>query len=105
MRSSVSRVGSLSLLILTAVAGCSKPHAGVQTIRVNVFPDHYVIDGRRYDGPLSGQLDKYANSQQRVWIILSGSDPDIAARLPELAHLNGNPSVSISVVTMRVVGQ
>ena len=101
MRTSITQV--LSLLILTAIAGCAKPHANVETIRVNVFPDHYVIDGRRYIGPLSGQLDKYANSRQRVWIIISGSDPEIAARLPELAHLNGNPNVSISAVTMRVI--
>jgi hypothetical protein len=101
MRSSVT-LAALLLLIITAVAGCTKPHANLQTIRVHVFPDYYVIDGRRYAGPLSGQLDRYAHSDQRVWIILSGSDPDLTARLPELAHLSGNANVSISAVTMRV---
>jgi hypothetical protein len=122
MRTAVLVV-ALALAALEA-AGCAKHHGGAvqrhgdveqrhgdveqrhggmeEIVRVKVFSDHYEIDGTRYDGALSAQLDRYADSSQRVAIVLMGSDPDVKARLPELAHLSRNSNVSISTITMRV---
>jgi hypothetical protein len=94
---------ALALAIVGGTAGCAKPHTNVQAVRVNVFSDHYEIDGQSYHGPLSAQLDKYAHSSQRISIVLNGSNADVQARLPELARLSGNSNVSVAVVTMRVV--
>ena len=78
-----------------------QPHVGGEAIvRVKVFSDHYEINGTRYKGVLSAQLDRYADSNQRVAIVLLGSDADVKARLPELAHLSGHSNVSISSITM-----
>ncbi|HEX4210425.1 MAG TPA: hypothetical protein VHY56_08535 [Candidatus Binataceae bacterium] len=74
-----------------------------EVVLVRVSPDHYEIGGKRFDGSLADQLDRYANSSHKISIVIIGSEPGVRARAAELDHLRGNSNIHIAAVTPRVV--
>jgi hypothetical protein len=68
-------------------------------VLVRVAPDHYEIAGKRFEGSLADQLDRYAMTGRKVSILLIGSDTVVRAREPELSRLRSNPNIRIAVVT------
>jgi len=73
-----------------------------EAIFVRVSPDHYEIAGKRFDGSLADQLDRYALTNRRVSILIIGADNVIKARSPELNHLRRNPHIHIAVFSSHV---
>jgi len=73
-----------------------------EAVFVRVAPDHYEIAGKRFQGSLADQLDRYARTSRRVSILIIGSDTVVRAREPELDHLRRNPHIHIAVFTSRV---
>jgi hypothetical protein len=72
-------------------------------VRVNVFLDHYDIDGHRFSGSLMEQLGKYGERQGRVLITLIGGDSDVTARINEIGSLKGKANIKIETITYRRV--
>jgi hypothetical protein len=73
-----------------------------EAVFVRVSPDHYEIAGKRFEGSLANQLDRYAGTNRRVSISIIGSESVVKARAPELDHLRGNPHVHITVFVSQV---
>jgi hypothetical protein len=74
-----------------------------EVVLVNVFPEHFVIDGQEFTGSLQSQLGRFATTDKRVSIVLSGEYETVNARAGELSVLRGNPRVSVGLVTSRLV--
>jgi hypothetical protein len=72
-----------------------------EAVLVRVSPDHYEIAGKRFEGSLADQLDRYAKTSRRVSILIIGPDTVIRARAPELDHLRSNSNIRIATVTSR----
>jgi hypothetical protein len=70
-----------------------------EAVFVRVSPDHYEIAGKRFEGSLADQLDRYALANHRLSILIIGSDAVVKARAPELDHLRHNPHIHIGVFT------
>ena len=70
-----------------------------EAVLVRVSPDHYEIAGKRFEGSLADQLDRYAMTGRKVSILLIGADTVVRGRAPELDHLRGNPNIRIAVIT------
>jgi hypothetical protein len=68
-----------------------------EAVLVRVSSDHYVIAGKRFEGSLADQLDRYAKTSRRVSILMVGSESVLRARAPELDHLRGNSHIRIAV--------
>lgn len=73
-----------------------------EAVLVRVSPDHYEIGGKRFEGSLADQLDRYAKTSRKVSILIIGPDTVVRARAPELDHLRGNSNIRIAVFTSRV---
>jgi hypothetical protein len=73
-----------------------------EAVFVRVSPDHYEIAGKRFEGSLADQLDRYALTNRRVSILIIGADTVVKARAPELNHLRRNPHIHIAVFTSHV---
>jgi hypothetical protein len=73
-----------------------------EAVFVRVSPDHYEIAGKRFEGSLADQLDRYANTSRKVSILIIGPDTVVRARAPELDHLRGHSNIRIAVFTSRV---
>src|SRR5262249_8462249 len=74
-----------------------------QIVLVNVYPDHFVIEGEEFSGSLEAQLGKFATTDKRVAIMLTGEYETVNARAGELSVLGKNPKVSVGLVTSRLV--
>ena len=72
-----------------------------EAVFVRVSPDHEIA-GKRFEGSLANQLDRYAGTNRRVSISIIGSESVVKARAPELDHLRGNPHVQITVFVSQV---
>jgi hypothetical protein len=70
-----------------------------EAVLVRVSPDHYDIAGKRFEGSLADQLDRYAKTRHKVSILLIGSDTVVRSREPELDHLRGNSNIRIATFT------
>jgi hypothetical protein len=70
-----------------------------ESVRVLVYADHYEIGGHRFEGPLTAQLDRYADAGHKVSIHLSGDPSIVSARVPELAHLMGRPNIRMAWIS------
>jgi hypothetical protein len=70
-----------------------------EAVLVRVSPDHYEIAGRRFEGSLADELDRYAKTRRKVSILIIGADPVVRARLSELDHLRGNSNIRIVTFT------
>jgi hypothetical protein len=73
-----------------------------EAVFVRVAPDHYEIAGKRFEGSLADQLDRYARTNRKVSILIVGSDTVVKARAPELDHLRHNPNIHIAVFASHV---
>ena len=73
-----------------------------EAVFVRVAPDHYEIAGKRFEGSMADQLDRYAMTNRRVSILIIGADAVIKARAPELDHLRRNPHIHIAVFASHV---
>jgi hypothetical protein len=73
-----------------------------EAVLVRVSPDHYEIRGKRFEGSLADQLDRYAKTSRKVSILIIGPDAVVRSRAPELDHLRGNSNIRIAVFTSRV---
>ncbi len=106
MRKSVP-FAALLLAVVVAAASWSQPETPppAQTVRVRVFADHFEMDGKRFEGSLATQLDRYADSKGVVSIFIVGDAEVVEARMPELAHLSGKPNIRLQIgtVAMRIV--
>ena len=65
-------------------------------INVGVFPDHYEVDGVRFDGSLGPHFERYATTTSRVQINLEGDNDVIDSRLLELSRVMNNPNVHVA---------
>jgi hypothetical protein len=74
-----------------------------EAVIVRVSPDHYEIAGKRFEGSLANQLDRYAKTSRKVSILIIGPDAVTRARAPELDHLRGNANIRIAVFPSHVV--
>jgi hypothetical protein len=74
-----------------------------EAVLVRVSPNHYEIAGKRFDGSLADQLDRYANTNRKISIVIIGSESVVRARAPELDHLRGNSNIHIATVASRGV--
>jgi hypothetical protein len=72
-----------------------------EAVLVRVSPDHYEIAGRRFEGSLADELDRYVNTRRKVSILIVGPDPVVRARLSELDHLRSNSNIRIATFTSR----
>jgi hypothetical protein len=70
-----------------------------EAVFVRVSPDHYEIAGKRFEGSLADQLDRYAKTRRKVSILITGPDAVVRARTPELDHLRGNSNIRIALFT------
>jgi hypothetical protein len=70
-----------------------------ETVVVVVYWDHYEIGGHRYVGPLSGQLDQYANAKHLVSIQLRGDPKVVSSRISEIGHLMGKPNIRMAWIS------
>jgi hypothetical protein len=70
-----------------------------ERVFVVVYADHYDIDGRRFEGPLSGQLDRYIEVKHTVSIHLRGDPKVVSSRIPEIAHLTGKPNIKMAWIS------
>jgi hypothetical protein len=73
-----------------------------EAVLVRVSPDHYEIAGKRFEGSLADQLDRYAKTSRKVSILIIGPDTAVRARMQELDHLRGNANIRIATFTSRV---
>jgi hypothetical protein len=73
-----------------------------EAVFVRVSRDHYEIAGKRFDGSLADQLDRYALTTRKVSILVVGADAVIKARARELDHLRRNPNIHIAVFASHV---
>jgi hypothetical protein len=70
-----------------------------EAVFVRVSADHYEIAGKRFEGSLADQLDRYAKTSRKVSILIIGNDTVVRARAPELDHLRANSNIRIAVFT------
>lgn len=70
-----------------------------ERVVVVVYGDHYEIGGHRFEGPLSGQLDRYAEVKHAVSIHLTGDPAVVSARIPELGHIMGKPNIKMAWIS------
>jgi hypothetical protein len=70
-----------------------------ERVVVVVYWDHYEIDGHRFEGPLSGQLNRYAEVKHPVSIQLTGDPRVVSSRISEIGHLMGKPNIKIAWVS------
>jgi hypothetical protein len=90
----------LFLFMVLGVVGLALRQPSIrfdEAVFVRVSPDHYEIAGKRFEGSLAGQLDRYAGTSRKVSILIVGSDAVIKARAPELDNLRRNPHIHIAV--------
>jgi len=73
-----------------------------EVVFVRVSSDHYEIAGKRFEGSLADQLDRYIGTSRKVSIMIIGSDAVIRARAPELDHLRHNPHIHIALSASQV---
>jgi hypothetical protein len=69
-----------------------------EVILVRVYPNYYEIAGKRFEGSLADQLDRYADTQRKTSIVIIGADSATRARAPELDHLRKNSNIHIATV-------
>jgi hypothetical protein len=96
----------LFLFMALAVVGLALRQPPVrfdEAVFVRVSLDHYEIAGRRFEGSLADQLDRYAKTSRKVSILIVGSDTVVKARAPELDHLRRNRNVHIAFFASHVV--
>ncbi len=94
--------GVLVLFMALGVVGLALRQPPVkfdEAVLVRVAPDHYEIAGKRFEGSLADQLDRYAMTGKKVSILLIGSDSVVRAREPELSRLRTNPNIRIAIMT------
>jgi hypothetical protein len=72
---------------------------GEERVVVAVYADHYDIGGRRFEGPLSGQLDRFADVKHTVSIHLTGDPAVVSARIPELGHLMDKANIKMAWIS------
>jgi hypothetical protein len=92
----------LFLFMALAVVGLALRQPPVrfdEAVLVRVAPDHYEIAGKRFEGSLADQLDRYAKTSRKVSILIIGRDTVVRARVSELQHLRGNANIRIAVFT------
>jgi hypothetical protein len=97
---------ALFLFMALAVVGLALRQPSVrfdESVLVRLSPDHYEIAGKRFEGSLADQFDRYAKNGQKISILLIGSDAVVRAREPELDHLRGHSNIRIAVFTSRAV--
>jgi hypothetical protein len=75
-----------------------------EAVLVRVFANYYEIAGKRFDGSLADQLDRYADTRRKISIVIIGSETVIRARAPELDHLRGNLNIHIATIASRRSG-
>jgi hypothetical protein len=73
-----------------------------EAVLVRVAPDHYEIAGKRFQGSLAEQLDRYAKTRNKISILIIGTDAVIKARAPELDNLRRNPNIRIAIFASHV---
>ncbi len=72
------------------------PESAYESVRVIVFADHYEINGHRFEGKLSEQLNHYADGVHKVSISLSGDPKVVSERVAELSDLVRKPNVRLA---------
>lgn len=72
---------------------------GEERVVVVVYTDHYEIGGRRFEGPLSGQLDRYTDVKHIVSIHLTGDFTVVSSRISELRPLMGKPNIKMAWIS------
>lgn len=72
-----------------------------EAVLVRVSPDHYEIAGKRFEGSLADQLDRYAKTTRKVSILIIGPDTVVRTRAQELDHLRANSNIRIATFTSR----
>jgi hypothetical protein len=70
-----------------------------ERVVVVVYWDHYEIDGHRFEGPLSGQLNRYADVKHSVSINLTGDPRVVGSRISEVGLLMGKPNIKMAWVS------
>lgn len=70
-----------------------------ERIVVVVYGDHYEIGGHRFEGLLSGQLDRYADVHHTVLIHLTGDPKIVSSRISEMSHLMGKPNIKMAWIS------